>query len=92
MGNHMNRYGVLSLIRCVEDAPVTDPALAQTRTGVCERLWMDLIVMLGEPLDLCGDTPGDWGIKTFAAVGITLGLLRHPNDWSWHACGIGGPR
>jgi hypothetical protein len=52
MGNHMNRDYMLSRIGRVKHAPVTHAELEQAREGACQRLRLDLIEMLGEPLDL----------------------------------------
>jgi hypothetical protein len=76
MVNNMNRYGVLNRIRCVEHAPVTNAELEQAREGACQRLRLDLIEMLGEPLDLFGYASGDCGIK----AGKILKRLRGKLD------------
>ena len=55
----MNRYGVLNSISRVKHAPVTNAELELTREGACQRLRLNLIVMLGEPLDLFGYAPGN---------------------------------
>jgi hypothetical protein len=74
MVNHMNRYGVLNRIRGVKHAPITNTnaELEQTRKRPCQRFGLDLIEMLGEPLDLFGYASGDCSIK----VGEVLKRLR----------------
>ena len=72
----MNRYGVLNWITRVKHTPVTNPELEQAREGACQRLRLDLIEMLGEPLDLFGYASGDCGIK----AGKILKRLRGKLD------------
>lgn len=55
MGNHMNRNRALSRIGCVKHAPVTDARLKQAGKGPCQRLGLDLVEVLGEPLEFFGD-------------------------------------
>lgn len=78
MVNNMNRYGVLNRIRCVEHAPVTNAELEQAREWACQRLPLDFMEMLGEPLDLFGYASGDCGMAMhgFPEVLITLNMKQ----------------
>lgn len=68
----MNRQRVPGWTGGVKHAPVTGPELEQTRERAYQRLRLDLIEMLGEPLDLFGYASGNRGIK----LGKVLKRLR----------------
>ncbi len=55
MGNHMYRNEMPVRIGRIQHAPATHAELEQIRKGTCQRLRLDLMVMLGEPLDLFGN-------------------------------------
>ena len=76
MGNHMNRNVVLIRIGCVQDSPMSNPQLVQIREGACQRFRLDLIVMLGEPLDLFHNPFCNWGVE----LGKILKCLRRELD------------
>jgi hypothetical protein len=63
MGNNVNRNAMQCWIGRIKHAPVTGPELEMTRESACQCLQLDLIEMLGEPLDFCGDTLCNMGIE-----------------------------
>jgi hypothetical protein len=68
--------GALARIGRVKHAPVTHAELEQTRKGSCQHLGLELIRMLGEPLDFLGNASGGYRIK----AGEILKRLRSEFD------------
>lgn len=55
MGDDMNCHVAMRHVKRVQNAPVTNPQLVKVCESACQRLRLDLIVVLRKPLDFIYD-------------------------------------